>query len=118
MKDVVKMVNSARARGISVYADKYPWLQGAPIDYITGLIDIPNDMGALSELKQATRNREMTVNERNAARNSFVTELQNALRDGTKRARLRSSTYEKRPANPSAVRAMGMAGFQDKSYGK
>ncbi len=114
MKDVVNMVNSARARGIPVYADKYPWLQGAPIDYITGLIDIPDDMGELSELNRAMRNRDMASDERIEVRDIFVTELQSALQDRTKRIRLRESTYEKRPANPSAVARWGWQDFRIK----
>ncbi len=118
MKDVVNMVNSARARGIPVYADKYPWLQGAPIDYITGLIDIPDDMGELSELNRAMRNRDMASDERIEVRDIFVTELQSALQDRTKRIRLRESTYEKRPANPSAVARWGWQDFRIKVTAK
>jgi N-acyl-D-aspartate/D-glutamate deacylase len=55
MKEAVALINGARARGIMITADQYPFLQGAPIDFITGLVDIPPDMGELAALDRSMR---------------------------------------------------------------
>ncbi|MCH7782860.1 amidohydrolase family protein, partial [candidate division KSB1 bacterium] len=114
MKDVVRLVNDARSRGIMVTADKYPWLQGAPIGFITSLIDVPEDMVELTSLRRGRRNRELSYEEREELRNNYVEALQNALKDNAKRERLRESTYEIRPGNLSSVARWGWQDFRIK----
>lgn len=118
MDRVVDMVNDARARGVRITADQYPFLQGAPIGFITDLIDIPDDLETLSELRRRMRrsefSNELTAQERDTTRREFVTELQRALGDEATRARLRQSTYEPRRADPSAVARWGWQDFRIK----
>ena len=118
MRRLVTMVNEARARGVRITADQYPFLQGAPIDFITDLIDIPDDLAPLSDLRSAMRRSVfatgVSLRERNAARREFVAELQQALRDDALRARLRESTYEPRRADPSWVARWGWQDFRIK----
>lgn len=118
MRRVVDMVNEARARGVRITADQYPFLQGAPIDFITGLIDIPDDLAPLSDLRRRMRRSEfandISVQEREAIRRQFVAELQRALANDAMRARLRESTYEPRRADPSAVARWGWQDFRIK----
>ena len=117
MRRVVAMVNAARARGVRITADQYPFLQGAPIDYITDLIDVPDDLESLVELQQRMRRADFgggAQSERDAARSAFVAALQQALGDDDARARLRESTYEPRRADPSAVARWGWQDFRIK----
>ena len=101
-----------------ITADQYPFLQGAPIDFITDLIDIPDDLESLTELRRLMRRSEFNTgvsqSDRNAARREFVVALQQALGDEATRARLRESTYEPRRADPSAVARWGWQDFRIK----
>ena len=109
MKEAVALVNEARARGVAITADQYPFLQGSPIDYITGLIDVPPDMDELAAL-----NRSMRDDESRELRDRFVRKLQQALSEDRLRERLRESTYEQREADPSAVARWGWQDFRIK----
>ncbi len=114
MRSAVASIESARERGVEVTADQYPFLQGAPIDYITALIDIPEDMQRLHEMSQQLREPGGTTPENPELRQRFNSELQDALRDPERRERLRRSTYEQRPDNPGAVARWGWQDFRIK----
>ncbi len=114
MRSAVASINNARARGVEVSADQYPFLQGAPIDYITALIDIPEDMQPLHDMSQQLREPGGTAPEMPELRQRFNAELQAALRDPELRERLRRSTYEQRPDDPSAVARWGWQDFRIK----
>ena len=114
MRSAVASINSARARGVAITADQYPFLQGAPIDYITALIDIPEDMQPLHDMSQQLREPGGATPETPELRQRFNAELQAALRDPERRERLRQSTYEQRPDNPSAVARWGWQDFRIK----
>ena len=114
MRSAVASINSARARGVAITADQYPFLQGAPIDYITALIDIPEDLQPLHDMSQQLREPGGTAPEMPELRQRFNAELQAALRDPELRERLRRSTYEQRPDNPSAVARWGWQDFRIK----
>jgi N-acyl-D-aspartate/D-glutamate deacylase len=91
MKEVVALINDVRARGIMITADQYPFLQGSPIDFITGLVDIPPDMDELAALDRSLRDDESR-------------ELPVDLRETRSRSERR--------------RAVGMAGFPDQGRGQ
>jgi N-acyl-D-amino-acid deacylase len=114
MKDAVELIRDARARGIMVTADQYPYLQGSPIQTITGLADIPADMEPFAKLREKIRSREISADERKQIRRQCVAELQQALKDPAKRQRIKESTYEKRLENPSAVARWGWHDFRIK----
>jgi N-acyl-D-amino-acid deacylase len=114
MGDAVKLINEARARGIMVTADQYPFIQGAPIEFITELVDIPKDMAPFAELRNEIRTREISQVEREQKRHKYVEELQKALKDPEKRTRIKEATYEKRTENPSAVARWGWHDFRIK----
>jgi N-acyl-D-aspartate/D-glutamate deacylase len=114
MKDAVKLINDARAHGIMVTADQYPFIQGAPIEFITGLVDIPRDMEPFGKLRKEIRTREISKGEREELHKQYVAELQNALKDPEKRKRIKESTYEKRTEDPSAVARWGWHDFRIK----
>jgi N-acyl-D-aspartate/D-glutamate deacylase len=114
MRDAVAEINQARARGVMITADQYPFLQGAPVDYITALIDVPSDMQALYELARSIEERDIAVDDQTERRQQYVSALQDALRDPGMRSRLKESTYEKRPDNPSFVARWGWQDFRIK----
>jgi len=114
MKDAIQLIKDARARGVMVTADQYPFIQGAPIDFITGLADIPADMEPLAKLRKKMRSREISDEERKQVRQQYVVELQQALKDPAKRECIKESTYEKRLENPSSVARWGWQDFRIK----
>jgi len=114
MKEVVKLINDARDRGIMVTADQYPFIQGAPIDFITELVDIPEDMEPLAGLREKLWKPELSPGQRDQIRQQYVAELQKALQDPTKRKSIKASTYEKRLDNPSPVARWGWHDFRIK----
>lgn len=114
MKDAVQLINDARARGVTITADQYPFDQSAPIGFITDLIDVPQDMEPFAELRERRRNRDLSPEQRDPLRREFVEELQKALTDESRRERLRESTYEQREANPSSVARWGWHDFRIK----
>ena len=114
MRDVVAEINRARARGVDITADQYPFLQGAPIDYITALIDVPAEIQPLFDLSNMMQESDIASEDQSETRQKFVSELQSALRVSEMRERLRESTYEKRPGNPSAVARWGWQDFRIK----
>ncbi len=118
MKEIVRAIDAARARGVMVTADKHPWLQGSPIGPIAGLVDVPEGMGRLSELSQAVRSGDMSFEELEPLREEFYQELGRALQDPARHKRLRESTYEKRPVGPSPVAMWGWHEFRIKKTKK
>ena len=114
MKDAVALINDARARGVDIVADQYPFLQGAPIDYVTALIDIPPTMEELYALSMQLGEPDMGIADQEGAREKFVVKLQAALRDPEMREQLKQSTYEQRQENPSYAARWGWQDFRIK----
>ncbi len=114
MTEAVELIQAARDRGVSITADQYPWDQSAPFGYITALVDVPNDMEELAELRDRSRDRGLSHEERISARSRYVAALQEALRDDSQRQLMRASTYEERDADWSAVAKWGWQDFRIK----
>lgn len=114
MSEAVELIQAARNRGVSITADQYPWDQSAPYGYISELVDVPNDMEELAELRDRSRDRELSYDDRSRSRTRYVAALQTALRDETQRERMRISTYEERDADWSAVAKWGWQDFRIK----
>ncbi len=114
MTEAVELIQAARNRGVSITADQYPWDQSAPFGYITELVDVPNDMEELAELRDRGRDRRLSYQERTDARARYVAALQEALRDDSQRELMRVSTYEEREADWSAVAKWGWQDFRIK----
>ncbi len=111
MKEVVKVIETARDDGIEIYADQYPYIQSAPIGSISSFISIPGDMEPFSELREKRRNRDLSVSERKALDAQYNKEFMKALADPAKRERIRKLTEEGRTNNPSAVAKWGWQDF-------
>lgn len=111
MKDAVQAINDARARGIMVTADQYPWVQGAPVGYLWSLLDVPSDMDPLSEMRKRMRDRSLGDSEREDLRNQYISELKKSLSDEAKREKIKKANLEGDPVNPSAITRWGWHDF-------
>ena len=107
MKDAVKEINDARARGVKIFADQYPYNQSAPNGLISSFLRVPRDMEPLAEIRKKMRDRSLEDTEREKLREQYMEELKNALADRTKREQIKKMTVEGRPHAPSAVAMWG-----------
>lgn len=106
MKDVVKMVNDARAEGIYIVADMYPY-DKASTGPISGYINVPEDMEPLAELRKKMRDRNLPDEEREKLREQYMDELTKALSDKSKRAQIKEATVVGFPNRPSGIALWG-----------
>ncbi len=88
MKEVVKVFNDARASGIYITADMYPYEFAAPSTLISQL-RIPEDMEPLEELRAKSRDRDLPDEERKKLREQYTDELLKALSDKLKREQIK-----------------------------
>jgi len=110
MKDVVKLVNDARKRGIYVVADMYPW-DTASSGSISGYIGVPENMEPLTELRKKMRDQNLSKEEREKLRVQYLDELVKALSDPSKRAQIKEATAIGLPHRPSAIARWGWDSF-------
>ena len=123
LEKAIDLIEEARARGVRITADQYPFDQSAPIGFITELIDVPRSWDSLTSeaantpaglsIRQRMRDRDLSPIEREEARQQWVSFLQLALQDKTKRGQLRESTFEDRDV-PSSVARWGWHDFRIK----
>jgi N-acyl-D-aspartate/D-glutamate deacylase len=107
MKEAVKEINDARARGVKIFADQYPYNQSAPNGLITTFLRIPKDMESIKEIRRKMRNSDLDDTEREKLREQYMEELKKALADKTKREQIKKLTVEGLPHAPSAVAMWG-----------
>ncbi len=107
MKDAVKAINDARARGVKITADQYPYNQSAPIGPITSFLRAPRDMEPLAGIRKKMRDRSLDDAERAKLGKQYMDELKKALADKSKREQIKKMTVEGRPHAPSAVAMWG-----------
>ena len=114
MEEVVQLINDARARGVEVGADMYPYhfASGGPIIPMTrnagwAPFHLPSEMEPFAELRQQLRDQDLPDSERQALRDRYVDELAKALSDESKREQIRESVLVGRPHRPSAVALAG-----------
>jgi N-acyl-D-aspartate/D-glutamate deacylase len=114
MKETVKLINDARARGVYVVADMYPYHYASggrilPIERNAGWapFHLPKDMEPFAELRKKMRDRKLPDPEREKLREQYVDELAKALADKSKREQIRKSVLEGEPHRPSSVALAG-----------
>jgi len=114
MEEAVGLINNARARGVEVGADMYPYhfASGGPIIPIArnagwAPFHLPNDMEPFAGLRRELENESLPDSERQALRDRYVDELAKALSDPAKREQIRESVLVGRPDIPSAVAIAG-----------
>ena len=123
LEEAIDLIEEARASGIQITADQYPFDQSAPIGFITELIDVPRSWDPLTSetantpaglpIRRRLRDRDLSLIEQQEARQQWVSFLQLALEDDTKRQQLRESTFEDRDV-PSSVARWGWHDFRIK----
>ena len=106
MKDVVKLINDARAEGIYVVADMYPYNMAAT-NRLTNTFNFPENMEPLAELKKKMRDRNLPKEEREKSREQYMDELEKALADKSKRAQIKEATVVGWPNRPSGIATWG-----------
>lgn len=106
MKDVVKLVNDARAEGIYIVADMYPY-DKASAGPLPGVIGVPEDMEPLAEIRKKMRDRNLPDEEREKLREQYLDELAKALSDKSKRAQIKEATVVGLPNIPSSIARWG-----------
>jgi len=107
LKETVKVVNDARARGIHITADQYPYVQSAPIGSIMSIPNVPEDMEPLAGIRKKMRDRDLPDVEREKLRDEYVDELKKALSDKSKLEQIKKMTLEGLPHDPSAIAMWG-----------
>ncbi|MCZ6695831.1 MAG: D-aminoacylase [Acidobacteria bacterium] len=112
MKDVVEVINDARARGVDIVADMYPYhfAGGGPIIPIAtnsgwSPFHLPNDLEPFAELREKMSDRNLQDEQKKKLREQYVDELAKALADDSKRRQIRQSVLMGNPhqLNPVAV---------------
>jgi N-acyl-D-amino-acid deacylase len=107
MKDAVKVVNDARARGVYVTADQYPYVQSAPVGPIMSIPDVPEGMEPLADIRKKMRDRDLPDEERGKLREQYVDELKKALSDKSRKEQIKKLTLEGLPDDPSDIAMWG-----------
>ena len=114
MKEVVKVINDARARGVDIVADMYPYHYASggriiPIIRNRGWapFHLPSDMEPFAGLRETLSERDLDDEEKKAIREQYVAELAKALSDDSKREEIRQSVLVGSPHRPSSVAQAG-----------
>jgi N-acyl-D-amino-acid deacylase len=114
MEEVVDLINEARARGLNIVADMYPYHFASggrilPMVRNAGWapFHLPSDLEPFAELRKKIRNRDLPDSEMKKLREQYIVELKEALADKTKREQIRKSVLEGGPHKPSSVALAG-----------
>jgi len=107
MKDAVRTVNDARARGVNITADQYPYVQSAPFGPIFTFLEIPQDMKPLSDIRGKLSRISLGGEAGEKLTSQYVDELEKALSDDSKRNQIKKMTVEGLPHAPSPVALWG-----------
>ena len=114
MQELIELINAARARGVEVGADMYPYhfASGGPILPIASNrgwapFHLPSDLEPFAELRRRLSDRSLPDSERQALRARYVDELADALSDESKREQIRESVLVGTPDRPSSVALAG-----------
>jgi N-acyl-D-aspartate/D-glutamate deacylase len=114
MKEVVDVINEARARGVDIVADMYPYhyASGGRIIPITrnrgwAPFHLPSDMEPFAGLREKLSDRNLPDEGKKQLREQYVAELAKALSDESKRQEIRQSVLVGSPHRPSSVAQAG-----------
>jgi len=114
MKEVVDVINDARARGVNIVADMYPYhfASGGPIIPIVqnsgwAPFHLPSDMEPFAGLREKLSEQDLEDADEHALREQYVAELAKALSDESKREEIRESVGVGSPHRPSSVAIAG-----------
>ncbi len=110
MKDVAKLINDARAEGIYVVADMYPYNMAATSSIINWF-NSPENMEPLAELKKKMEDLNLPKEERKKFREQYMEEFEKALSDQAKREQIKEATVVGFPNRPSGIATWGWDSF-------
>ena len=103
LKEATGVINEARARGVYITVDMYPYNKTTVGTLISKAIRVPKDMQPLAELSNKMRNRNLTDTEREELREQYLGELVKALSDESKRKQIKETSLVGYPGDPSPV---------------
>lgn len=114
MKEAVEVINAARARGVAVTADLYPYDKAATGPLISiarnsgwSIFRLPEDLEPFARLRKELSAEGLSEEAKKKLREEYIAELAKALNDRTKRERIRQSVRVGTPADPSPVAVSG-----------
>jgi N-acyl-D-amino-acid deacylase len=103
LKEATRVINDARARGVYITVDMYPYNKTTTGTLISKAIRVPKDMQPLAGLSEKMRDRNLGDAEREELREQYLDELVKALSDKLKREQIKKTSLVGYPNNPSAV---------------
>ena len=114
LREAVVAINAARARGIQVFADQYPYDKPSVEPLISirsnrgwSCFRVPDDLEPFASLRREMRNRDLAAADREALRKRYVGELTRALATPDTRARIREAVLVGNGDYRSAVSRAG-----------
>ena len=114
MKEVVDVINDARARDVNIVADMYPYHFASggriiPMRRNSGWapFHLPNDMEPFAQLRGKMSDRNLEDEEKEKLREQYIDELAKALSDDSKRRQIRQSVLVGSTRRPSSVAIAG-----------
>jgi len=114
MKEAVEVINAARARGVPVTADLYPYDKAATGPLISiarnsgwSIFRLPDDLEPFARLRKEMAAEGLAEEERGKLRDEYIAELAKALKDKSKRDKIRQSVLVGTPTDPSPVAVSG-----------
>ena len=118
MKEAVAVVNEARARGISITADLYPYDMAATGPLISiarnsgwSIFRLPDELEPFAGIRKRLVAPGLSDEEKTRLRDEYISELKKALADKLKREQIRQSVLVGLPHNPSPVAVSGWDGY-------
>ena len=119
MEEAIDVINDARNRGINITADMYPYANAAtgPLISITrnggwSIFRLPSDLEPFAELRKKMRVQDLQDSEREKLREQYVSELEKALSDESKREQIKKSVLIGVPHNPSPIAVSGWDSYR------
>jgi N-acyl-D-amino-acid deacylase len=114
MKEAVEIINAARARGIPVTADLYPYdrASAGPIISIArnagwSIFRLPEDLEPFARLRKEMAAEGLPEEAQKRLKDEYVAELAKALNDQKTREKIRQSVLVGTPDNPSPIAISG-----------
>jgi N-acyl-D-aspartate/D-glutamate deacylase len=114
MKQAIALVRDARARGVYLVADQYPYTKSAPFGPIWQIPVIPGDLKPLGDIRKKAEELYYKAGaeaELKKVGEQYVAELLRALADTPAREKIKKLTLEGTPDDPSPVAMWGWHNF-------
>jgi N-acyl-D-aspartate/D-glutamate deacylase len=118
MKEAVQVINDARASGLNITADMYPYDRASvgPIINIRrnsgwSVFRLPHNMEPFADLREKMRDPNLSNSDMEGLKTQYIEELKKALSDKTKREQIRKSVLEGEPDDISPIKAAGWSTY-------